>query len=1056
MDNEHELAGMLSQAKVQPPRPLQYTLARPRLTSPLHEHADHRLQFVIAPAGFGKTTLLTDWAHETAFPVAWATLDAGDRDPAMFVEVLIAALRHVVPGFGARTLAALRVPGEGNERMPALARTFAHEAETALEELTALVLDDFHEVDESGAVVAFMDELLRLLPDLLRIVLASRTAPRLTISRLIVERQVFGLGAAELRFTTGELITLLHRAGEHVTAAEANALAEGAEGWIAGFLLSVPQLWSGLVGGMIAAGGGEGPLYDYLAAEAFDRQTPEARRFLTATAVPEVADPEVATALLGDGDWRAMLNHIERAGLFVQRIEGTADGFRYHALFRRFLQTRLRRSDPEEYFRLHARAAAFATKRRRWPAALTHWREAGREDAAATLLARIAPEMVRASHWRVLADAVASLTIESIRVYPALLLAGARAALHVGDLVRADTLSTATVERGVALADATLEAWGLTCLGYARRLQGRTTEAIVHLERAIDLAPDDELRATARRHLGKCLGVRGDFAGMASALREALTAFDRTGAAYDAAQAEFGLGVALAKSGRVGEAIGRYRSALARWRELGDPLMEAEMLNCLGCAHAYLGEYGRAREELGGALRLAGEAGYALGQAATLHSLAETLLAAGDLRGARAAVEQGLSVAADIGELWVTTHLYDALALITAFEGDLRSAEAHAHHAIALAGRQESPYLEALCRSTLGAIQTRCGNADAMRTLTAAVEGLDAAGARRELARAHLWSALAGAHAGRADEADRHLRQALSLSEQLGSDGILDVPLRWDRQLFENAAADGVEPERLRAALARVGTDLPPTPLLMAPHVPALSARAFGSGSVFSEEAGQLPWAWEKSRELFFFLLHHGPRRREQILAALWPSTLPAQAKAALHTAVYRLRRAAGADVVLFHDGTYRVDLELVTHYDVREFERLVRESRSASGALAVDLLRRAVDLADAPFLQDVQSDWCIVERMHLDQRRMESLEHLIDAYAATSAPRDSLAAAERLLALDPFREDVHVRVIRTHLRLGDRAAARRQMDRCVLVLRDELGVAPGPELRSLQKRIDL
>lgn len=1042
--------------KLHPPLKRADTLLRARLVGALHTSIDRKLQIVIAPAGFGKTTLLADFVHEAGIPACWVTLDATDRDLSTLIHTIVHALRGQYPGFGGRTLNSLNRGGDAERRSSALARNLAAEIEDRVDHFTLLVLDDFHEVNNSAPVTKFVDELLRLLPDNLRIVLAGRSLPNLTVSRLIVEGQMFGLGEADLRFTSGELLALLRqRPGPPLSQEQAAALAEGAEGWIAGFLLSVPRLWDGLVGGLIASGG-EGPLYEYLAEEAFDRQPEEMQRFLLATAIPETPTMEVCTLLLGPGDWRSMLDRVEAAGLFLTRLRAPRGAFRYHALFRRFLQERLRRHQPQEYERLHLLMARHLGETGAWQAALTHFNEAGRADESVALVARILPELEATGRWWTLAETVASLPESAVVSQPSVLLAGARAAVMTGDLNRAASLSESARALGGLAQDHELEAWGLALLGNTRRLQGRTREALDLLGRARALASPtaERLHATIRYDASVCLGVQGDFAEAAAEMRAALASLDRLGAAYDAARAEFGLGVALVKAGRVTEAIGHYQSDLERWRALEDAGMEAEMLNCLGCAYGYRGEYERSRTALGEGLRRARDGGYPRTEGATHHSLGEVLLAAGDLAGARSAFERGLAVAQEIGELWTVAQIYDALALTTAFEGNLSRAEEHAQHAVALAKRQDSRYLEAAAALTLGAILQRRGSSEALDTLRAATDTLTEQGAKREMARGHLWLAIAQQHAGAPAAAAHHLRTALRLADDLGSDAVFDIPARWDATPFHAAIEAGIEPERIRVVLARVQADLPPAPRQPVPALPEMQALGFGPGTLLVNGEHEVVWPWDKSRELFFLLLHSGPRRLEQLMAALWPESPPVKARASLHTAVYRLRKATVAEVVQHHGGVFRINEELVTRYDVREFERLVQASLTADRDRAPDLLDRAVRLYTGPLLEGLESEWVQEERNRLAQRHLTALDRLIDAHAEAGNPRESIAAAELLLARDPLREDVHARAIRAYLRLGDRAAAQRQFERCARALREELGVEPGVELQNLARRI--
>lgn len=1043
-------------AKIQPPRRAADTLTRTRLINALHRNLERKLQMVVAPAGFGKTTLLLDFAHETGQPVAWAALDAGDRDLAACIETLTEALRLHVPVFGARLLAGIRGASDIESRAVALARLFALEVAERLDGFVVLVLDDYHEVNESAPVTQFIDELLRLLPDNLRLILASRSLPSLTVSRLIVEQQLFGLGEADLRFTAEELLTLLRRRGVQIAPQQARDLAEGAEGWVAGFLLSVPRLWEGLVGGLIAARGGEGPLYDYLAAEAFDGQSAAVQRFLLATSIPERVDAALCEALLGPGNWRAMLDHVEFVGLFVQRLQQAPTDFRYHQLFRTFLQTRLRRTAPAEFRRLHGVAARQLASREEWTAALHHYLAAGEPAEAAALVVRISPQLEQGGRWRALAEVVSALPEEAAAAHPLVSLAGARAAVLIGDLGRAERFALTAIDAGRGERDSLAEAKGLAVLGNVRRLQGRTREALETLQHALALGPADAaLVAAVRRDHGKCLGTQGDFAAAATELEAALRYFDGAGDEQEAARAEFGLGMALQQTGRLAPAIARYESCLARWRRLGDPNMQAEVLNSLGWAYGNRGEYARARETLFEGLQLAREAGNDSIEGLTQHSLGEVLLQLGDLAGARTAFERGLEQMQDLGSLWAVTALYDSLALTAAFDGDLPRAEEHAHHALGLARRQESQYLVALCSLSLGAIESRLERPQALTTLLGAADAFTQMGAPREMARAHLWLAQAQHQAGASEAVERHLSRALELAAELGSDAVFDLHARWDPAPLLAGAAGGIEPDRIQAVLERTGLTAPAPAIVPAADLPALAACAFGAGTLAVNGARGVDFAWDKARELFFFLLHHGPKRTDQLLGQLWPDSPADRAKVNLHTAVYRVRQAAGhRDALKLAAGVYRVNTELIVAYDVREFERLLQEAATASGDQAVALLQRAVALYSGAFLEQCEAAWCGEERDRLEQRYQRALERLSDAHAAAGQFTECIAVAEQLLARDPLRESAYARIIRAYLRLNDRPGAVRCYDRCAALLRDELNITPGPELQGLAARL--
>lgn len=1050
-----EVAVTVPATKLQAPIRRTDSLLRLRLVEALQSNVERKLQIVVAPAGFGKSTLLVDFADQSALPYCWATLDRDDATPAAFLETVIATLARRFPGFGKRLAPALRSPADIERRAGAIARTFAAEVESHVDGLTLLFLDDFHEVNDALPVTTVFDEILRLLPDTLRVVLAGRTWPNLTVSRLLVDGQLFGLGEADLRFTSDELLSLLRRLdGPDLLPEQATQLADGSEGWIAGFLLSVPRLRQGLAGGLQATGGGNGPLYAYLATEAFERQPAELQHFLLASSIPDVADEATCQALLGPGNWRAMVDRAEAAGLFVTRLQGRRGAFRYHQLFRSFLQERLRQTDVDAYHRWHGSLAAELASRQEWSAALAHFRLAGQEARAAELLAAAVPDLERLGRWRLIAEAGA-FAPEVLDQYPRLMLASARAAMMLSDLKQAETLA----ERGRCIGeqanDRSLQAWGVTYLAKVRRLQGRTGDGLRLLHQAVALEPPDaDLLAMIHLDIGTSMGMQGDFTGAITELRAALTGFDQAGLDQDAARAEHNLGIALVKSGQPAEAIARYRSALERWRAIGDASMEAEMLNALGCAHGYRGDYDLARGELEEALRLSQGEGNTRTAGAVLHSLAEVMLATGDVQGAKAMLQRALPILHDLGELWVLTHAYDALALSAAFERDLTRAEELAHHAVALAERQESRFLTGKCRLTLGCIYSRRGaHKQAITTLAAATEQFIQMNADREAAHACLWLAQALQAAGDHDQSCARLREALQIANRLGADAVLDLHLRWDSTLFSEAAVNGIEQQRLVAALRRIGGDAPAQSPPNLAVLPSFSACALGEGELLTESGGVVAWPWDRVREVFFLLLHNGPRRQEQLCETLWPDAPPAKSRTGLYTAIYRLRRSIHQQVIVLQGGLYRINEDLITSYDVRDFDRLIKSATGAGGP-AIDQLQRAVNLYGGPFLSDVDADWCDEVRSRLGQQYSAALLRLADAYLAGGRPRESVIAIERLIAYDPLREDAYARGVRAYLKLGDRPGARRLIDRCVQTLRDELGVEPGAEVVTLARRL--
>ncbi len=176
-------------------------LRRPRLINFLHEHIERKLLLISASAGYGKTSLLIDFARDTTLPVCWYSLDASDADPKTFLEYLLASLHRRFPDFGARTQNLLADPATLRD-VDVVIGTLVTEIYETIPGYFILILDDYHAVEESDAINHIVDTFLRLLPENAHLILSSRTLPsKLTLTRLTAQAEIAGLGVNDLRFT---------------------------------------------------------------------------------------------------------------------------------------------------------------------------------------------------------------------------------------------------------------------------------------------------------------------------------------------------------------------------------------------------------------------------------------------------------------------------------------------------------------------------------------------------------------------------------------------------------------------------------------------------------------------------------------------------------------------------------------------------------------------------------------------------------------------------------------------------------------------------------------
>jgi LuxR family maltose regulon positive regulatory protein len=329
-----------------------HAVARQRLVARVEAGTGRGLTLISAPAGFGKTTLLSAWVAASGRPVAWLSLDAEESDPARFLTYLIAALQTARPGVGEGALGVLQVPQP--PPVEAILTSVINEIAAAPQEL-ALVLDDYHRV-ESAAVDQALSFLVAHLPPQMQLVIATREDPPLPLARLRAAGRLIELRAADLRFTPAEAAAFLRQAmGIDLPSEQIATLEARTEGWPAGLQLAALSLQAqGDTGEFVQSfAGSHRYVLDYLVEEVLQHQAPYVQEFLLRTAILDrlcgplcdaVVHGAAAGRPAGAPGGEEMLRLLERDNLFLVPLDDQRRWYRYHHLFGDLLRQRLRQS----------------------------------------------------------------------------------------------------------------------------------------------------------------------------------------------------------------------------------------------------------------------------------------------------------------------------------------------------------------------------------------------------------------------------------------------------------------------------------------------------------------------------------------------------------------------------------------------------------------------------------------------------------------------------------------------------------------------------------------
>ena len=505
-------------------RPL---VARPRLTELVRSGASEvpRLVLISAPAGFGKTTLLSQWLSPTrpggqAPRVAWLSLDEGDNDLRRLLAHLVGALETSGLEVGAQTTARLESTHELSTET--ILTDLVNDVDLMAEE-TVVALDDYHVID-NAAVHEATSFLLEHLPRHVGLAIATRADPPLPLARLRSRADLVEVRAADLRFTPGESEAFFNELmGLDLSPDDILALDARTEGWPAGLQLAALSMrgrddTSGFID---AFAGSHRFVLDYLVEEVLRRQSDRVADFLMATAVLDQMTGSLCDALTGSDDGSAMLEELERSNLFVVPLDDQRTWYRYHHLFAEALRARLFGEHPGRALALHGTASQWYADHGMLENAVHHALAGRQVGRAADLVEAALPELRRGRHNRVLRSWLGALPESEVRTRPVLSASMAWTRLVAGDpdgvegwLGDAERAFKALPLDAPMASDElrTLPAWISIYRAAAAQARDDVTGTAAHARHALELAgPEDHLAiAGAAGFLGLSAWGAGD------------------------------------------------------------------------------------------------------------------------------------------------------------------------------------------------------------------------------------------------------------------------------------------------------------------------------------------------------------------------------------------------------------------------------------------------------------------------------------------------------------------------------------------------------------------
>lgn len=1076
----------ITRTKIVPPRRRPDLFTRQRLLNVLEELVDFKLVLLIAQAGYGKTTLLMDFAHTTTLAVCWYAVDTLDRDPHRFFAHFIAAIAQRWPNFGAAARAALQSLSTGQGTLDQFVTTVINELYDEVTEHFVLIIDDYHLANEDDQIAMFISQFVQQASENAHLLLASRQLIGLPNLALMVARgYVGGLDYEDLAFTAPEIQQLVaQNFSQHISDEEAQKQVSATAGWITGLLLSAQSKIANIPGRMRRLRAAGVDLYDYLAQQVLDQQPAPIRAFLLRSALLEEFDAPMCAAVLDSSslpvgeNWHELIDQVLRRNLFVLPVGEAGEWLRYHPLFQEFLQKRLAQEAPLEEITILERLAAYYIEQQEWEKAYHYYQRAGNFPAIARMIEQAGVTLYHQGRLVLLNTWLEDLPSTLLQARPALL-----------SLKGAVTAALGEVNQGLKLlneAEQALRTVGewqdlvhtLIRRSVVHRLVGEYIAALADADRALDLiaqASNDQddaaiLRALSYRAKGLSLHLTGKLDKSIDCLQASLEIYQTLNDSQNIANISSEIAMVFAAMGHHQQARLLLEQALQIWRTQVNLLSQSIVLNNLGVLYHMQGEYLQAVSCLEEAHNCAQRSGYVRFIVFSLASLGDLLVDLELWGSAQKIYVEAFQMAQRINERFLLLHLQLAIARVACATGDWEQAFAHLDATSHIVLDKKSSYEWGLYQLAMGRYYLVQAKATAAVTaLEDASERFAESGQPNEKTVAHFFLAAAYHRLSKPEKAKEYLAQALKVTFSLESRYPLFSALREIKSFLQAAqtfAEVGDKVKRLLLDLETFEQSLPElnrrlrqsagTALadLFVHAEPKLVIHTLGRTEVIvnGHVITTSEWQTQVSRNILLCLLAHpNGLSKEEISDLFWPDATINEAKTRFKNAIYRLRSALNLEVILFENDFYRFNRTLDYEYDLDLFfQRVALGDEARDSSIQISAYQKATQLYRGDYLPDVEEPWALTERERVHRIFLDKILKLARLQFEIGDLGGSLDTCYRALLDDPCLEEAHRLAMRIHAATGNRAAIVRQFAQCRQALQDEVDAPPSAQTEAL------
>jgi ATP/maltotriose-dependent transcriptional regulator MalT/DNA-binding SARP family transcriptional activator len=1077
------------------------TLQRNRLIDRVKEISHKRLALIIAGAGYGKTTLVAQTVADMETDTVWYCLDESDKDFATCMGYLVAGIAKHQPGFGKELRGRLSVASPSPKNREVLLLEFLAEVENRIPNDMIIVLDDYYMVQDSPEISGSMEFLLARIPPLLHMILISRTAPALRVSRYRAMLEVIDVGEAELSFQVDE-IEHLYRGLLDVDISETNIqkLFEKTGGWVAGLILFFNAV-KGKPSGeaherLFDLDRSKKFIFQYLEENVFERQSDEIKDFMVKSSLLSRLAPAFCDMVFKSHSSRDILNRLCENHLLTFPCGDAEESFQYHHLLQDFLRDKLERDfGRKEVDRLHHHIARSMEERGDIPGAMRHFLEGMHFGEICRIIAGMVFKDFMVCPFRFFMETFDKIPEELIREDARLMYVGARLASLKGDIQEAISVFRTALERFRADGNAMGTANCLKDLGLHYYLTGDVTRAKEQMEQLWGKTHEDPFFPA------EVAGYLILFSAIAGKMEEADHYYgacrkQQAGAGKEdkplvRSWLDFCYSYRFHNSGDFDRADELNLKTLHAFSRLGmEPLLP------LAHFQAALTLFFKTRSEEGYAYA---EKGLSLAEKIGIHDAQYAwLLYTKGLNGfgmggsdqAIMDAEKSLRIFQSTGNLWGQACVYELYGMIYRKSGKKAQAEAFIRTGRRVVKGLNLTVTEGALALRLAEVLLDKGQyADASSLLDKHREEIEVS--KFHLFKYYLLYSRIHTGLGRVEKAVEAMETGLAMAWANHYDAWVLKEPTWVVPVLARCYALGIAEEYIERILRnadreardvlwllrkekdsrvrRAADDLMP---VLSQEVPApLRIHCLGRFEVFvgGQEIARSKWQSTKATKLFKYMVmrrDHGFIPKEILLELAWPDEDPGKTNRRFHVAMTSLRRLLEPDLkrgvpssyILKHNDAYRLEIGKEGRIDFQEFLRELElaeriEKKDADDALTRYLKAESM-YGGRLFEEDPYEDWLMDDRETHNNRYLKALSKILFLYEKKESWKKCIDYAEKYLSIDRYAEPVYNALMGFYSQIGQTSRIVKTFERCKTCLTEDLGCPLNDSTVTLYKML--